>query len=255
MVGMLLVNKSKLENMPSASEDNPEELAQFDLAEFVNEWSNLFVVMGVFAATAIYISQVTKGDIQDAQMTARLGFVASLILAALLFVLVYMKLKDEFGSLHRMYRAHFRLRNTPLLIFSLCSFTLSISLMSIVVSRQPVVLLLIMLAIVVLILGLASRFLEKLSNILPKSPSWRIPILLTISVAALVTFSVIHSELSAQYQITHIEKLSAANPFSIFANMVLLGVGVARSVSAMAVLVSILGVPIVIFDKMRGRGT
>ena len=116
----------------------------FDLATFIKQFSELFVFMGVFGALAIYISQsTTSSPGTEAELMIKTGFVAAFALSMLMYVLIYMKLIEEFGGWNELYRAHFRLQNIPLAAFSLFSGLFVLSVSFAITQNEPVVFLIV----------------------------------------------------------------------------------------------------------------
>lgn len=90
-----------------------------DVTEFVENNSNLFLVLGVFSALAIYISQLQDVPLTEAPLETRVGFAGSLLLAVLIISLIYKKLIEDIGSLQNIIRAHTRITaNLDLILFT-----------------------------------------------------------------------------------------------------------------------------------------
>ncbi|USZ68978.1 hypothetical protein NGM10_04380 [Halorussus salilacus] len=91
----------------------------FDLAQFISDWSDLFVVMGVFAALAVYISDISSEGITNAPEVIQGGFVGSLVLTSLIGLLIFKKIYGKFDSFDEFVRGIFHLKNIELIIFFL----------------------------------------------------------------------------------------------------------------------------------------
>lgn len=61
----------------SNSDSSDGDIDAFDLGEFIDEHSELFLVMGVFGALAIYISQSSTGNTPDSEVFIRIGYVSA----------------------------------------------------------------------------------------------------------------------------------------------------------------------------------
>ena len=74
--------------MSGTDNQEKEDLDAFDLAGFIEERSELFVVMCVFGALAIYIAQSTGeiGTTTDSELMTTVGFVSAFALSILMLV-------------------------------------------------------------------------------------------------------------------------------------------------------------------------
>lgn len=116
------------------------EADSFSLLEFVREWSEVFVVIGVFAGTAIYVTQFTPGPISEAPRVYRFGFFGSLIVVVLMFWLVVLQLAEEFGGLFELVASVPEPENWELAVFFLGMGFLLYSVLSVMASRGTAVL-------------------------------------------------------------------------------------------------------------------
>ena len=91
---------------------------EVDIADFIDQNANLFVVLGVFSALAIYISQLQDGSLTQAPLETRVGFAGSLLLALLILSLIYKQLLGKLGSFKNLFHAHTRLANLDLILFT-----------------------------------------------------------------------------------------------------------------------------------------
>ncbi|TVT87308.1 hypothetical protein [Haloferax volcanii] len=136
----------------------------FDLTKFIKRESQLFVVMGVFAAIAIYISQTPSFENSTVFNFGPIGFVSSLILTIHIFILILLKLRSEFEEFSKL-RGPRRMRDDPgVVVFLLCFLLLLVSLVGIVIQQQSVILMaasFIPNAVVLYILAVAAIFIEE----------------------------------------------------------------------------------------------
>ncbi len=148
------------------------DLAGFDLADFIERKSTLFLVMGVFGALAIYISQSTGdlGTTTDAELMTTVGFVSAFSLSILMYGLIYMQLAEEFGGWTALFRAHYRVRNAPLALFSLFSFVLVISIFAILMRHEPVIMMLILTGTYMVGVGVVLRLVIGIAGYVPRTP-------------------------------------------------------------------------------------
>ncbi|WP_223173874.1 hypothetical protein [Haloferax sp. AS1] len=77
--------------------DDKSQEQNFDLADFIQRKSELFVVMGVFSALSIYVSQIPPENSDGLSLTG-LGVVSSLLLALIIAILIYLQLALEIGN-------------------------------------------------------------------------------------------------------------------------------------------------------------
>jgi hypothetical protein len=95
-----------------------EEPEPIDIAEFFKQNSSLFVVLGVFSALAIYISELSDAPLSSAPLESRIGFAGSLLLSALLVVAVYGELINEAGSVEKLVILHTKFKNWDLMLLT-----------------------------------------------------------------------------------------------------------------------------------------
>lgn len=225
----------------------------FNLGDFIGEQSELFVTMGVFGALAIYISQSATGDTPDAELIIKTGFVSSFGLSILMFALIYSKLIDEFGGWNSMYRAHFRLRNAPLTVFSLFFGMLVLSLSFILTQHEPVIFLLLLTGTVVAGFGVVMRLMYGVGRRVPRTPVWRISTVFLTSLVTLLITLYLRTRVLTRFEVTTIQNLSLLDPVPVVITVSTLLAATIQSLAAIGVLASIIGIPLVVFDKMRGK--
>ena len=100
--------------MSEADQENDD----IDVADFLRLNSELFVILGVFSALAIYISDLGGGSVADATNEIRVGFGGALLLSTLLVLLIYKKLVERTGSVGALFRAHTTFQNWDLIVFT-----------------------------------------------------------------------------------------------------------------------------------------
>lgn len=235
------------------TEEGDDNEDTFDLGDFVSEQSELFVTMGVFSALAIYISRSTIGGTSDAELMIKTGFVCSFGLAILMFGLIYLKLIDDFGGLHPLYRAHFQLRNIPLALFSLFTGVLLLSLSYILTQREPVIFLLLLTGAVVIGLGLVTRLMYGISRRVPRTAVWRISTMFFTSLITLLITLYFRTRAFTQFEVTTIQNLSLSDPIPVMITVAMVLVATVQSLAALGVLMSIFAIPLIILDKIRGQ--
>jgi hypothetical protein len=95
-----------------------KDTSNVDIGGFIDRNSNLFVVLGVFSALAIYISQLQGGRLIEAPLETRVGFVGSLVLAALTITTIFKQLISDIGSLNTFINSLGKTQNWDLLVFT-----------------------------------------------------------------------------------------------------------------------------------------
>lgn len=89
-----------------------------DVAKFFDANSSLFIVLGVFSALAIYISELGGGSLDQAPIEIRIGFGGSLLLTLLSVLLIYRQMANYVGSFEELLKAHTSFQNWDLIIFT-----------------------------------------------------------------------------------------------------------------------------------------
>lgn len=95
-----------------------EDANKIEMSEFIDSNSSLFVVLGVFSALSIYISDLSSDSLSSAPIEIRIGFVGALLLSLLLIILIYRQLVNHVGSIENLLQAHTKFRNWDLIIFT-----------------------------------------------------------------------------------------------------------------------------------------
>jgi hypothetical protein len=224
---------------------------EFDLAGFIRDWSALFLVMGVFAALAIYILQTTGNSASEASIIIKTGVVASFVLSLLMMFLIYSKMKDRLGSWNELYLAHKQLQNIDLIIFTVFTTLLIFSIARILTLHESVIFVLSLTATVWLSFALFLGTLFAIGKVTPKTTAWRISISLLISIIVLIGSYYLRNELASQFTLTTIDELSMSNPIPIVIDIILVMLATIQSIAAFAILVTLFSIPIIYTDKIR----
>lgn len=241
--------------MTEQDDTNNSALDAFDLADFIAERSELFVVMGVFGALAIYISQSRSADLgSDAALMINTGFVSAFAISLIMYGLIYWKLIEAFGDWHELYRAHFRARNAPLAAFTVFSMLLGLSVSFLIFQNEPVVFLIVVVGTVVVALGIVVRVTYGVARRVPDGPWWRLSAVFLTSLVTLGASQWTRSALLAGVEVTTIQNMAWSDPASIGLSLALILVVTIRSFASLGVVVSIIGIPVILIDKFRGTG-
>jgi|GEM_PF-4431324 len=240
--------------MSEEDDQGNEDIDRFDLADFIENQSELFVVMGVFGALAIYISQSASADPgTDAALMIKTGFVSAFILSILMYALIYSQLIDKFDTLNDLYRAHFRLKNASLALFTLFSALLVLSVSSILTQHEPVVFLIVLTGTFVVGAGIVTRLTYGVALRVPRTPVWRISTIFLTSLATLLVTVYLRENVFDQFAVTTIQNLTLSDPVPVIITVATVLVATIQSLAATGVIAAIIGVPIVLFDKIRGK--
>lgn len=226
-----------------------------DLTGFIEEHSALIVVMGVFAAIAVYISQSAPelGTSTDSQLMYATGFVSALGMTILFLLLMYTELASEVGSWNRLHHAHYRLENLPLALFTLFNAMLTLSISYLITQYEPVIFILVLVATLFVGGGLVLRSMHYVSGRLPQSPWVRIPAIFIASVVTVLVSNFAVEEYFAGVEISTIHEMSLTEPVPIVIAVVYLLLVTIRSVGSIGVFASLLSIPVVAVDKLRGK--
>lgn len=229
-----------------------EEKFDMDFASFLNDYSGMFTVMGVFAALAIYLSRVTEDPIFEADLMIQLGFGAAFVIALVVMIEIYHVLKRQFGSWHRLIHAHFRLKNIDLAVFTLGILVISLTIYHILTRQAPVMFILMILAASGVALAVMLRVPYALAEVTPHSPIWRVSIAALFSGGALAVSHYAFVELNSRYTVTQIQDLTLNDPFGIILLIGIAFFGMVRSLASVGIVAVAFGIPIIIIDKIRG---
>ena len=170
-----------------------------------------------------------------------------------MFALIHSKLIDEFGGWDSMYRAHFRLRNAPLTVFPLFFGMLVLSLSFILTQHEPVIFLLLLTGTVVAGFGVVMRLMYGVGRRVPRTPVWRISTVFLTSLVTLLITLYLRTRVLTRFEVTTIQNLSLLDPVPVVITVSTLLAATIQSLAAIGVLASIVGIPLVVFDKIRGK--
>ncbi|WP_139835032.1 hypothetical protein [Halorubrum ezzemoulense] len=236
----------------SSSDPGPRSV---DLASFIEDHSALLLVMGAFAALALYISQFAPefGTGTNTGLIYTTGFVSALGMAILSLLLVYKQLATEIGSWHNLHLAHYRLDNLPLAFFTLFNIMLILSISYLVTRFEPVIFMLVLVTALFAGYGIVLRLIFKIGKILPRSPWFRIPAIFIVSLVSALGSHFAVVEYFSGLEVSTIHELSLSEPSPIAIAVLYLLIVTIRTAAAVGVIASILSVPVVAYDKLRGQ--
>lgn len=241
--------------MTRTNETNDPKPHAVDLAAFIETHSSLIVVMGVFAAVAVYISQSAPelGTSTDSQLMYATGFVSALGMTLLFLGLVYKELAGEVGSWSNLHYAHYRLDNLPLALFTLFNAMLVLSISYLITQYEPVIFVLVLIATLFVGGGIVLRLMHGIGRLLPQSAWARIPVILILSVVTVFASNFVVTEHLSGIEISTIHEMSLTEPVPVAIAIAYILVVSIRAVAAIGVFASILSIPVVAFDKIRGK--
>lgn len=236
------------------SDGGEEEEGQFelDLATFLNQYSGLFTVIGVFAALAVYLSRLTEGPIYEAEFYIQAGFIASFLISLIVIFEVFCVLKSRFGSWNELLHAHLRVENTDLFLFTLCIIIIALTIYQILAIQSSVFFALLIFVVMGVALAVMLRAPRALVELTPDSAFWRVTIGFTFSGGALAVSHFLFFELKRRFELTSIQELTFNDPVAIFALVGMSFFAMVRSLAAVGVIAVLLAIPLILFDKLRG---
>jgi len=232
--------------------DDDYDTDEFDLAEFIDDRSSLFAVLGVFVAVAAYLSRSEPGPITDAEMMLKTGYTASLGLALLMFFLIYRSMRNEFGTWTDLHHAHLQLDNWALTAFTALTGLLLLSVTYMITLNDPVVFLLIITGAAVFGLIAFTNTVYAVGRRIPRSPLWRIPTMFVVCSGALAASFYVRTRYLSGVEITTIQGMTFANPVPIVLMLTVVFVATIQSLAAVGLIATVLGIPAVAIDKIRG---
>ncbi|WP_226007389.1 hypothetical protein [Natrinema salinisoli] len=235
-------------NDDTVSSDDDE----FDLAEFIDERSSLFAVMGVFVAVAAYLSRARPGPITDAEMMLKIGYTASLGLALLMCFLIYRSMRNEFGTWADLRRAHLQRDNWALTGFTVLIGLVILSVMHMITLNDPVVFLLLLTGTSVFTLIAFLNVVYGVGRRVPRSPLWRISTMFVVCSFVLAASFYVRTRYLAGIEITTIQELTFADPVTIVLMLTIVFVATVQSLAAVGLIATLVGIPVVAIDKIRG---
>jgi hypothetical protein len=241
--------------MTGKNETDGSKPGAVDLAGFTETHSSLIVVMGVFAAVAVYISQSAPelGTNTDSQLMYATGFVSALGMALLFLGLVYKELAGEVGSWRNLHYAHYRLNNLPLALFTLFNAMLVLSISYLITQYKPVIFMLVLIATLFVGGGFVLRLMYGIGRLLPQSAWVRIPVIFILSIATVFASNFVVTKYFSGIEISTIHEMSLTEPVPVAIAVAYILVVSIRAFAATGVFASILGIPVVAFNKIREK--
>ncbi|NGM71356.1 hypothetical protein G6M89_20540 [Natronolimnobius sp. AArcel1] len=176
--------KDKRENTDS---EGDSKVADLSLREYVSDNSNLFVVMGVFAALSVYVSSIPSEGVNDDLV--QLGLVASLLITGLLSFTIISAVRKQVPVDFETVPSLLHPINYPTLLFLTLFLTLLFSILQIVSQDTEVLAIIAVLTFFSCTFGLIVSIGNMSSNQL--APYIRHSGLRS-TVSALVTFGISH---------------------------------------------------------------
>ena len=152
-----------------------------------------------------------------------------------------------------LFRAHFNVRNASLALFSLFTLILVLSISHILTRHEPVVFLLLLTGTYAAGVGIVIRLVFSAAQRVPRTPVWRISTVFTACLATLLAIMYLQQTVLTQIEVTTIHELSLSDPVTIGINVGYLLVVTVQSFAALGILAALIGIPIVLLDKIRGK--
>ncbi|WP_049971201.1 hypothetical protein [Haladaptatus cibarius] len=234
-------------------EETKREADKFTFDSFLKNNSEYFVVMGVFAALAIYIRQMSGfNSIREAGTATQFSFFTSFLMGLLVIALFYKQMSRKLGSLGELAKAHRLSSNIDLTLFtSLLTLTL-VGLWEIIIPSGGILFLIVTTGLALLLLILFLNVLQYFGSIVPYTPKWRILMGLTVCLTVLIISTFSLEYLQTSYQITDVKNLSVQGPKLIAIDLLFFIAATSQSIASIGVIASVVSIPIVIIDKIRG---
>jgi len=162
------------------NEENQEN-DDINIADFLKSNSELFVVLGVFSALAIYISDLGGDSLGNAPSEIRIGFGGSLLLSILLIIIIYKQLVEKVGSIEDLFRAHTEYQNWDLIVFTGGIILLLPSLITPILQELIALYYVIGVLTILGLIAVTFRIMLRIEHILPENDIQRNVILIIIS--------------------------------------------------------------------------
>ncbi|PGF13818.1 hypothetical protein CP556_22175 [Natrinema sp. CBA1119] len=182
----------------------------FDLSEFIKDTSELFLVLGVFAATAVYTHDLQGSDAGLTEKYLGYGHGGSLLIVALLTFLIYKEMTQRLGGKFELMRAHLRVKNVELILFSLSYYLLFWSIGWLILDQSSILQIVPLTIIGFFVLGAIMYLFEFLDGNI-KSDIKLASILLLLSVVSIVISSNGLIWLPDNYELVTVGTLSLNN--------------------------------------------
>ncbi|WP_144049545.1 hypothetical protein [Halorubrum salipaludis] len=153
-----------------------------DMADFLKSNSELFVILGVFSALAIYISDLGGGgSVGDAASQIRIGFGGALLLTILLILLIYRQLVNQIGSIGDLFKAHTEVQNWDLVVFTGGVILLLPSLVTPIFQQLLALYYIMGILIILSLIAVVFRIMLRVKQVLPEDEIQRDVFLIIIS--------------------------------------------------------------------------
>lgn len=156
------------------SDENDQESAteRIALRTVINDNSNLFLVMGVFAALSVYISRVPSDQVNEENI--QLGLVSSLLITGLIGVIILYNLRNQVSEESSIMENLFHLKNLDTVSFISLFLALYFSLYKVITeetrSLAVISTILIPAAIITLFVTLIESINERLAHYISYPP-------------------------------------------------------------------------------------
>jgi len=161
-------------------EDNQEN-DDINIADFLKSNSELFVILGVFSALAIYISDLGGDSLGNAPSEIRIGFGGALLLSTLLIIIIYKQLVERVGSIENLFRAHTEYQNWDLIVFTGGIILLLPSLITPIIQELVALYYVIGVLTILGLVAITFRFMLRIEQMLPNNNIQRNIALIIIS--------------------------------------------------------------------------
>ncbi|QLC34070.1 hypothetical protein EFA46_007585 [Halarchaeum sp. CBA1220] len=147
-------------------------MSDVNLADFIEANSELFVVLGVFSALAIYISNISSAITQSPNVGVRVGFVGSLLLALLTLLQIYRRLLNRIGSIREVIEAHAEANNIDLVLFTTSMSAIVPSLALPILSRETAIYYILEILFVFVLIPLFAGVIYNIIDRAPDAGRW-----------------------------------------------------------------------------------
>jgi len=188
-----------------------QKVNYIDLNEFLKSNSSLFVILGVFSALSIYISDLGGGSVGDATAEIRVGFGGSLLLAFLLTLLIYKQLIEQVGSIEVLLKAHTKLYNWDLIVFTTGLLLLLPSMVYPIVQEVVALYYTVGLLMIFFYIMLSFRIVLKIDQLLPENGILRHTSIIALLMIALYISTEYYNYIDSNLQLIGTKPFSTSN--------------------------------------------
>ena len=220
---------------------------RINVTEFLKDNSSLFVILGVFSALSIYISDLGGGSVGNATTEIRVGFGGSLLLALLLILLIYRQLIDRAGSLENLLKLHTKLTNWDLIVFTGGLLLLLPSLIHPIIQEVVALYYIMGTLIFFLLINIIFRVFLKIEQILPKKGIPRHAMVISLTLASIYSFDMLSNYINSNPQLIGVGPFSLSNIYPVIIDAIsvlsigIYGVSLAILVESVTKLLDIFG--------------